>query len=363
MKRFILSHKTLLIELLFKLRVLISISFLLGIDLGLSLNDDDNIESNKIKTSESISTPTSTSTSTSNDNDNNNVPVTATPSTSTIPISTSNNNNIESEFNIEEKINYIERNNVKVEENNSTNIDNSSWQLTKNTNETSTNNIDIEKEKAKWSSIIDKTNLGFTSTWGIVSASIAFKAPTNTSKLAFGTAAALSTGLIAGSLDHMKYKILDNIEDLANNRPPSPGAIATSEFNLIDVHSFTNKILELMKEIQNLDIDSQIILSCAMILLISFIYLGYIVSFIIAPSIFDAIKDHLHIRIKEFLIKFININRKLSVPFVILSFLLLVFSILFVFVILVGLVILNNLNPLVIYNSICLSIYLYLHSC
>jgi len=91
-----------------------------------------------------------------------------------------------------------------------------------------------------------------------------------------------------------------------------------------------NKLFDKLNNFNNLDNDSLLILYSILIILICLFYIIYIFSFVIAPSIFDAIKDILPVRIKEILIKLININRKVSVPFVILSFITLIIGLLFV---------------------------------
>jgi hypothetical protein len=50
----------------------------------------------------------------------------------------------------------------------------------------------------------------------------------------------------------------------------------------------------------------------------------YLFIFVISPLIFDLIKDHLPIKVKDFMVKFISFNRKLSVPFVILGFIVII---------------------------------------
>jgi len=101
-----------------------------------------------------------------------------------------------------------------------------------------------------------------------------------------------------------------------------------------------NKILSLLKNIHNLDNDSQIIIYCVILLLISFIYFVYIISFIITPFIFDAIKDYLPIKVNMYLTKYIN--RKINTSFIIICSLFVIFSLLFVILILISTVILNN---------------------
>jgi len=105
------------------------------------------------------------------------------------------------------------------------------------------------------------------------------------------------------------------------------------KFNLIDINLINfivNRILWLINNYNVLDNQLKLIINCILIILICFVYIFYIFSFVIAPSIFDAIKDILPIRIKDYLIKLININRKVSVPFVILSFIMLIIGLLFV---------------------------------
>jgi len=131
----------------------------------------------------------------------------------------------------------------------------------------------------------------------------------------------------------------DNIEDLVYNP-----FLWSNPLNLIDTNELVNKILSFINNLHNLDIDSQLIMFCVILLLINFIYFAYIISFIVAPSIFDIIKDYLPIKVKEFLIKYISINRKISIPFVILCSIFMAFTLLFVIFILTGIVILNNFN-------------------
>jgi len=119
--------------------------------------------------------------------------------------------------------------------------------------------------------------------------------------------------------------ILNYIENLIYNRPSFH---RYNQLNIIDTDSLIKKILSFMN-IDNLDNQSYLILYSILIILICIIYIFYIFSFVIAPSIFDAIKDILPIRIKDYLTKLININRKVSVPFVILSFIMLIFGLFF----------------------------------
>jgi hypothetical protein len=98
-------------------------------------------------------------------------------------------------------------------------------------------------------------------------------------------------------------------------------------FNLIDTNLLINKLQFIINNFDSLDDQYKLILISILILLISIIY---IISFILAPSIFNAIKDILPIRVQTFLIKLININRKISVPFVILSSIMVIFSLLLV---------------------------------
>ena len=148
----------------------------------------------------------------------------------------------------------------------------------------------------------------------------------------------------------MKHKILDSYDEYTDidNRPPSPGH---GEFNLIDTNSLYDNWLSLMNKINNLDIDSQIVIYSILLLILCFVYILYIFSFILAPSIFDVIKDLLPIKIKNLMVKFISINRKISVPFVILSAIMLIFCLLVVIIFLTTMVYLNNLNPLNLRSS------------
>ena len=77
-----------------------------------------------------------------------------------------------------------------------------------------------------------------------------------------------SFGLAAfGGTEIIKDKLLDNVEDITNNRPPSPGQ---GEFNLIDVNSFINKITQniIFTNINNLDVDTKILIYCLLLLII-----------------------------------------------------------------------------------------------
>jgi hypothetical protein len=139
----------------------------------------------------------------------------------------------------------------------------------------------------------------------------------------------------------MKDKTLDNVEDLVNNRPPSPGH---GEFNLIDTNQLINKYYSLIDKFHNLDIDSQLIILSIILVIFGIIYIIYIFSYIISPSIFDAIKDILPIKIKNFMIKFINVNRKLSIPFVILSFIMVIICLLVAILALSVIIYFNNLK-------------------
>jgi hypothetical protein len=297
-------NKTLLIELLLKLRILISILIFLGIDLGLNLNDD--IESNKIK-------PISTST-----NDNN-VPVITTPpstSTSTIPTSISNN--------IEERMNNIKKHKL--------------WKI-----EAIENGFNAA----------DKLAFGFISGIGLLSFK---KAPSLGAKLAIGSISFSLISLSAIGFSLSKNITIDNLRknssslintiDNSNStnisRPPSPGC---GDFNLIDTNQFYNKFNSFINSFDNIDDQYKLIFISILILLICFIYILYIFSFVIAPSIFDVIKDHLPIKFNNLIIKFININRKISVPFIILSFISLILCLLVAIFLLTTMVYLNNLNP------------------
>ena len=90
------------------------------------------------------------------------------------------------------------------------------------------------------------------------------------------------------------------------------------ELNLIDTSSFIYKIYSFTNNfnINNLDIDSRILVLSILLLVISIYFTVYMFFFVVSPLLFDAIKDHLPIKLKNFMIKFININRKISVPFV-----------------------------------------------
>jgi hypothetical protein len=92
--------------------------------------------------------------------------------------------------------------------------------------------------------------------------SIFAKTPTKTGKAIAASTTIITAAATAGTIEVFKNKLLDNLDDLANNRPPSPGH---GEFNLIDTNILINKI-------HNLDIDSQILIFCIIILLANFIY-------------------------------------------------------------------------------------------
>jgi len=55
-----------------------------------------------------------------------------------------------------------------------------------------------------------------------------------------------------------------------------------------------------MNKIYTLDIDSKIVIFAIIMLIACLIYIIYIFFFIVSPSIFDAIKDYLPIKIKNY---------------------------------------------------------------
>jgi predicted PurR-regulated permease PerM len=110
---------------------------------------------------------------------------------------------------------------------------------------------------------------------------------------------------------------------------------------------FVDKVLFLINNYNNLDNNDQLIIISILIILICFIYLIYIFFFIVAPSILDAVKDILPGRLKEFLIKFVNVNRRISVPFVLLSFFMILFGLFFaIFFLSTAVIFKSFINPL-----------------
>jgi hypothetical protein len=139
----------------------------------------------------------------------------------------------------------------------------------------------------------------------------------------------------------MKENIIDNIEDLANNRPPSPGQ---GGFNLIDTNSLINKINSLANNYENLDINTQMLILSILLLAAVLYFTVYIFIFVVSPLIFDIIKNHLPLRLREFIIRYMNFNRKISIPFIILGFIVIVVCVLVVILALVVIVYFRTLR-------------------
>jgi hypothetical protein len=299
MRNFILNYKTLILELLLRLRALISISLFLGIDLGLSLNEEEGVE--EVEKTEIESNP---------DLINN----------EELPLSQT-----ESEL-IEPESEPITETNKKNEE------------------DKDNQNRNIMKEKERVSEIMDVTTASISAAIVSLGTIAVQQSPTASTKATASAITLAAVGISAAGLTATKHKMLDTFDEYTdiNNRPPSPGH---GEFNLVDINSFYDYWLSLINKINNLDIDSQIIIYSVLLLLICLFYILYIFSFIIAPSIFDVIKDHLPIKFNNLIIKFININRKISVPFIILSFISLILCLLVAIFLLTTMVYLNNLNP------------------
>lgn len=170
-------------------------------------------------------------------------------------------------------------------------------------------------------------NAGAIISLGAIATTALNKAPTIGTKAAVaGSTIAIAT-IATTTLSVAEDMVLKSLENNTNSRPPSPGY---GGFNLIDTNSLVNKVLSFINNYNNLDNQSKLIVSCIIMILIIIIYFIYIFSFVVAPSIFDTIKDILPIKLKNFFIKFININRKISVPFVILSFIMIILTLFFV---------------------------------
>src|SRR5215471_1440975 len=92
------------------------------------------------------------------------------------------------------------------------------------------------------------------------------------------------------------------------------------ELNFIDTNKIFIKIQSFIDYFNNLDDESKFILLSIIMIAICLFYVIYMFFFMISPALFNTIKDILPIKIKNFMVKFININRIISVPFVILSF-------------------------------------------
>jgi hypothetical protein len=131
----------------------------------------------------------------------------------------------------------------------------------------------------------------------------------------------------------LKYKNII-IELILKSRILISILILGEDFSL-NLGKETNEILDnqLINKIQsfinNMDNQTLLIVISISIIILCFAYIIYIFSFIVTPLLFDAIKDFLPIKIKDYLIKLIKINRKISVPFVILSFVMLVIGLFF----------------------------------
>jgi hypothetical protein len=153
------------------------------------------------------------------------------------------------------------------------------------------------------------------------------KAPGFIPKIGSVVATAATTTLSGAIIDTVKYNVLDNLDDLNNDRPPSPGS---GGFNFIDTNTLFFRLQSIINNFDNLDTNLKLIIYCILILFICIFYIIYIFSFVVSPLIFDTIKDILPLKIKNFLVKFININRKISVPFVIMNFIITIFILLLV---------------------------------
>ena len=106
--------------------------------------------------------------------------------------------------------------------------------------------------------------------------------------------------------------------------------ILGNNINFIDTNSINDYLFSLINKISTLDTESQVVIYAIIILIGSLVYLTYIFIFMVSPSIFDAIKDILPIKIKTTIVKYIKFNRVISVPFVILSFIMVILLLLIV---------------------------------
>jgi hypothetical protein len=132
--------------------------------------------------------------------------------------------------------------------------------------------------------------------------------------------------LLLGIGNNMNLNETKRILKPIDNQNNIPSLSEQNEFNLIDTNSLINKIQPIINNYENLNIDSQILVLSMFLLVVGIYFTIYIFIFIVSPLMFDAIKDHLPIKVKNFMIKFISINRKVSVPFVILCFIVIVCS-------------------------------------
>ena len=98
-----------------------------------------------------------------------------------------------------------------------------------------------------------------------------------------------------------------------------------SSFNLIDTNLLIAQIQSIINNFDSLDSEIKILFCIIGLLLLSFIYIIYIFVFVVSPLIIDLMKDHLPLRLKTYLLKFVEFNRKISIPFVIFSFIMIIF--------------------------------------
>ena len=152
------------------------------------------------------------------------------------------------------------------------------------------------------------------------------KAPTIPAKVAIASAAVTLSSATAVGIELFKDKVLDNFDDFTNNRPPSPGQ---GPFNLVDINPFFIKLQSIINNFDYYDTDSKLIIISIILILLCFFFIIYIFSFVVSFLILDLIKNHLPLTLKTFLLRFININRKLSIPFVIISFIMMVIALFF----------------------------------
>jgi len=182
MKIFNLKYKTLLIELLLKLRALISISLLLGIDLGLSFN----------------------------------------------------------EVNEEEGIGEVEETEIEDLINNEelplSQTEPESEPMVETNNDDQDQNRDIMKAKEEISEIMDVTTAGINAAIIGLGAAAFQQSPTITTRVTTAATTLAAVSFTSAGLTAMKHKILDSYDEYTDidNRPPSPGH---GEFNLIDTNS------------------------------------------------------------------------------------------------------------------------------
>jgi len=195
------------------------------------------------------------------------------------------------------------------------------------------------KNKKDASEIMNNTNNAITSFVGSLGVGLTVKASTAKTKMMVGAGTVIVTGVTAAYLTVIKQRIIENYDKYVNLNDIFPLPFPRhGSFNLIDTNSINDYLFSLINKISTLDTDSQLIIYSIIILICSIFYLTYIFIFMVSPSILNAIKDILPIRIKNFIIKSYKINRVLNVPFIILNFIMVVVLILLVIFLLTVLV-------------------------